>query len=353
MKRLVDLEQANLYLFDLLFRHQVFLEGVKAGMQQHFRQVLLKLYGEFAKYTGMTRYDNLDAFTKVELQHFIYRFKQAQTHVYNQYTQQLIDLLKNFLGADLDATTTIYAAVSAKETSQHSNAGVQEVADKAENLGATHKALWSKITNAVVPANGLTLSQMLVNFGNTMNGRIANRLSMGYANGESVKEAFAAIVGTSDTNFRDGLFSSFANQNDSIIATALQHVSSMAQASIATALYQQYQWVAILDSRTTLICRSRNGNVYTYGDGPLPPAHWNCRSKAISLAQGDELHDIPATYYDWLRTQPLAVLTSMLGATTALKIVAGDSSVKDISIADAVIPLTLADFRSKISTIVL
>ena len=40
-----------------------------------------------------------------------------------------------------------------------------------------------------------------------------------------------------------------------------------------------YEWVATLDSRTTIICASRDGNVYTnYDTDPKPPAHFNCRS---------------------------------------------------------------------------
>jgi SPP1 gp7 family putative phage head morphogenesis protein len=349
-QRLVDLESSNLYLFDLLFRHQVYLEGVKAGMQRFFRKALMGLYDDFAKYVGKTRYDNMDAFSRVELQQFIYLFQQAQTHVFNQYTQQLIELLQQFVGADLKVTKAIYGAVTEKEKSQHVAGVVHQVTGESFAPAAE---VWNTAKDEIVPANGLTITQMLHNFGIATTASVANKLRMGYANGESIRDTLAEIVGSQGNGFRDGLFSTFSNQNDSIIGTALQHVSSIAQASVASALYGSYQWVAILDSRTTEICRSRNGNVYIYGQGPLPPAHWNCRSKAVSLTQGNELHEIPRTYFDWLRTQPEAVLANMLGAGVAAKILAGNKSVQDISISDVVIPLTVTQFVGKISSILM
>jgi SPP1 gp7 family putative phage head morphogenesis protein len=43
---------------------------------------------------------------------------------------------------------------------------------------------------------------------------------------------------------------------------------------------EHYVWVAVLDDRTTDICRGLNGQVFRVDDpqAPRPPAHWNCRS---------------------------------------------------------------------------
>jgi len=38
-----------------------------------------------------------------------------------------------------------------------------------------------------------------------------------------------------------------------------------------------------LDSRTSAICRSLDGKEFKYGDGPLPPVHFNCRSTTIPI----------------------------------------------------------------------
>lgn len=350
--RLVDLVDSNLYLFNLLFRHQVYLEGLKAGFATYFKRMLTDLYGEFSKYVGQSKYDNLDGFSRVELQQFIFRFQQAQTKSYNQYTQQLIGLLRDFLAADVQVGTAIYLAATKKETSQHNATAAEELeADSDDDSTVKQDALWASISQAIIPANGLTLTEMLNNFAASSRAKVTALISAGYANTATLRETFADITGNQDSNFRDGAFATFSNQNNAIIATALQHVSSLAQSSLSTPLYSQDQWIAILDSKTTIICRSRNGNVYPAGEGPFPPAHYFCRSKRIPLTQGDELHDIPDTFYDWTTTQPEEFLSDALGSVIAAKILNGDTVVKDISVSDSVIPLTLSQFLGKIDFI--
>ena len=335
MSRLVDVADSNRYLFDLLFRHQVYLEGVKAGFNQRYRVMLTQLYGEFAKYVGMTKYDQLDAFTKREITEFIRRFTLAQTHSYNQYTQQLIELLKQFVDVDNNVSNQIYQAITGSD---------RTIAPPS----------WSKVSNSIVPANGMTIEDTLQVFGDSSQAKVGRMLMMGYANGDSTKAALSDIVGNPDLNYRDGAFATFSNQMGSIMATLLQHTSSQVQSSIAGEFYASYQWVSVLDNRTSEICRDRNGKMYVYGDGPLPPAHYNCRSKAVALTQGDEeLHDIPDTFYGWLRTQPEALLLDMIGTTAATKVIAGTLGMQSMSINDVVIPLTLEQFQQKISNILM
>ena len=348
-ERLIDVTNSNLYLFNLLFRHQVYLEGVKAGFNVTFRRMLTQLYDEFAKYVGKTRYDKLDGFSRVELQQFVTRFKRAQLTAYNDYTQQLIELLKTFLAADVAVSQAIYKVTNDHPASQPLTPANSDAAPLGTSEG--NNALWASVVNSIVPANGLTINQMLSNFASASIAKVSSRINMGYANGDSLKDAFAEIVGSSDVSYRDGLFSVFNNQNNAIIATALQHVSSMSQAAIASQFYESYQWVSVLDSKTTVICRSRNGNVYVYGKGPLPPAHWFCRSKAVALTQGVALHDIPNTFFDWAITQPGAFLVDALGTTMAARFLAGDNSVRDISVNDVATPLTINQFRDKINLI--
>jgi SPP1 gp7 family putative phage head morphogenesis protein len=342
-------------LFDLLFRHQVYLEGVKSGFAGNYKAILNELYDEFAKYIGKTRYSTLDAFTKAELNEFIRRFQLAQQIFYSRYTKQLIGLLKQFLAADVGVTQAIYKAVAGVTTADHK----PQPDDKPSTLGVGHtlgtndanNLLWASISKAIIPGIGLTIEEAFDSFAQSAMERTRRVLTIGYALGKTPQDALAEIVGEPDLKFRDGLFNTFNNQNTSLIATVLQHISSMAQAAIASVYYNEYQWVAILDSRTTEICMSLDGKVFVYGEGPLPPAHYNCRSKAVSLVEGSELHNIPDTFYAWLITQPKAVLVDMLGVTLAASILAGSKSAKDISISGVVIPLTLTQYHKKIDFI--
>lgn len=46
--------------------------------------------------------------------------------------------------------------------------------------------------------------------------------------------------------------------------------------------FDGYEWIAVLDSRTSLICASRDGTIYPFTNdpkkSPKPPAHFSCRS---------------------------------------------------------------------------
>lgn len=53
-------------------------------------------------------------------------------------------------------------------------------------------------------------------------------------------------------------------------------------------------YVATLDSRTTPICRSLDGDVFPVGEGPIPPLHMNCRSIRAPLIDGRKLGSRPS-----------------------------------------------------------
>jgi SPP1 gp7 family putative phage head morphogenesis protein len=344
-KRLQDVVTSNLYLFDLLFRHQVYLEGVKAGMNVYFVQMLRDLYGEFTKYIGQTRYDTLDGFTRIELLNFVHRFQVSQSHFYNRYTQQLVILLQQFVKADFDVTNAIYAEVNAKPTTKRT-------AKAGDEVSSTPESIWAKASEEIIPASGQTTREMLVNFGSTMLTKVSQQIKIAYANNQKPSELRNDVIGATDGRFNDSLFSTFNNQNTAMIGTLLQFFSAATQASLASEHWTQYQWISILDSKTTLICRSRNGNIYIYGEGPLPPAHWLCRSKTVPLSQGDDLHNIPS-FFDWVKAQPREFINDAFVGSIAAKLVTKDVSLKDISIGGIAKPLTISQFKDKIGLITL
>ena len=49
-----------------------------------------------------------------------------------------------------------------------------------------------------------------------------------------------------------------------------------------------YQYSAILDDRTTDICRGLHGKTFKAGDQPVPPMHFNCRSMLIPITIYEE-----------------------------------------------------------------
>jgi len=65
---------------------------------------------------------------------------------------------------------------------------------------------------------------------------------------------------------------------------------------------KKLKYAAVLDNRTTDICRSRNGNLYTIEESKgMIPAHWNCRSFFIPVIDDDFI--LEDNYKDWKTAQ--------------------------------------------------
>lgn len=56
----------------------------------------------------------------------------------------------------------------------------------------------------------------------------------------------------------------------------------------STKVIAGYQYSAILDDRTTEICRGLHGKKFVAGTEPIPPNHWNCRSILVPITIYEE-----------------------------------------------------------------
>ena len=383
--------EQNQRLFDMLFRHQVYLEGWKTGLAAGYVAYLNKLYVEFAGFLHQNRYARVDYFTKVQLADFVRRFTLAQTKFYAHYTEDLINVLKQFMADEVDTHKAILLAVTAKNVTEANTHQPAEISDSAyealslamqadytgpiqdaqtpgDDAGPTYHyeladhydankqasgiyglaavndsdrantQLWGNITNSPIPATGALMLAMIADFGTQTNLRLSQLVNQGYAQSWQIAQLETAMLGT-DSNFAGGLFETLVNQHRAMLVTVVQHVSNEAQAAVSSLYFERYQYVAIMDSHTTLICQDLNGNVYIYGDGPLPPMHYGCRSKDVPVASEQHLHDASMTYSTWIESQAVAFLTDAFADYTTSTNV---STTK---------PLTLTQFQSKLKYI--
>jgi SPP1 gp7 family putative phage head morphogenesis protein len=351
-KKLDQLAKENQRLLDMLFRHQLYLEGVKSSFAGQYTIVLKELYDAFAKYFGQMRYTSMDQFTKRELADFIRLFQKEQQRFYSIYTEQLIKALKQFLAADLEVTQAIYESTVVKryqipDSPKPEDDNAVSIYGDAAISGTKEGTvkLWAAISNDPVPASGRLFPKEITDFINNTGYAIASTLRKGYANAWTGQEALLAMIGSSSRNFNDGLFAKFSNQNIALINTVIQHVSSATQGAIGSSYTSKYEWVAVLDNRTTEICWNRNGTIYVYGEGPLPPAHYNCRSKAIALLPGMTGFDIPTSYVEWLKGQTDLFQNDLLGEAKAAQLRNGSLDLKQIG---SIKPLSIPQFVSKI-----
>jgi SPP1 gp7 family putative phage head morphogenesis protein len=136
------------------------------------------------------------------------------------------------------------------------------------------------------------------------------------------------------------------NQSRALVVTAITSIHAQADLEVYKANEKAllgWQYVAVLDSRTTPLCAHRDGKIYPVTDKKhLPPAHFNCRSTTIPVFKSWEqlgeldgvaevrkrnlqtLTEEQRAYYDgqtplkesydaWLRRQPKATQLKHLG----------------------------------------
>lgn len=148
--------------------------------------------------------------------------------------------------------------------------------------------------------------------------RIVETMVTGLTQRRSRRDILVSIFGTSRMRGQDGVIQQTRNNLRDVMRTAFIHFTGQANDVMAEAnedLFPRDLYVAVLDSRTTPICRSLDGNVYPRGLGPIPPLHFRCRSTRVLLLPG-EVPDRPS-YQEWLRRQPESFQDSVLGKARA------------------------------------
>ncbi len=130
--------------------------------------------------------------------------------------------------------------------------------------------------------------------------RMHNAIQLGMAAGESMDAIARRVIGTGSFNYRDGVTEMTRSQVDSIVRTAVNHVSNHSRTTWFMenndVITQEY-FVATLDSRTTPICRAMDGKTFDLGKGPIPPLHFRCRSLRIAAIDGTLAGSRPAKPY--------------------------------------------------------
>lgn len=158
--------------------------------------------------------------------------------------------------------------------------------------------------------------------------RIMAQIVIGLTSGETIPQITKRVVGTGVLKGADGVTEITRNNAVSIVRTAVSTISNKARDAYFQAnddIFTHEVYLATLDSRTTPICRSLDGNVYPIGKGPHPPIHWRCRSVRVALigsalagtrpAKGDAIKVVAArtTYQQFLSRQSAAFQDEVLG----------------------------------------
>src|SRR5690625_4911369 len=188
------------------------------------------------------------------------------------------------------------------------------------------------------PFQGRLLREWVSELSDMQRRNVRNAIRIGFTEGETIDQMVRRIRGTRALQYRDGIMEITRRQAEGLVRTAVNHTSNYARQDTYEEnadILSGWQFVATLDSRTTIQCASLDGNVYELGKGPQPPRHVNCRSTSVPILKdakeifGRDVGELPpttrasidgqvagdTTYGDWLKKQPAAVQDEVLGPT--------------------------------------
>lgn len=321
-------------LLDAFTRQQVFLESYKLSQFQDFVRLMPQVKASVRAIFAALAKDAMGQLTRRELMFLQQRLHRAILPIFSPYTQRFL--------YELQSLAWIEALLAEQLMADGVSLDQQEQSRRSPPLFGwsalrSKGGLWDAIVSEPSPADGVTTGASVSAIAQTISTAIVQRATQGYSNAETVRQTVEAIVGTDETFGRDGLLNRLVRQIGGQLSTIVQNVASLAQNAMASAFATKYQWISVLDDRTTEICRSRNGRTYTYDNGPLPPAHYNCRSRTVPYFD-TPLSDIPSTFLAWLLAQPAAVQEAI-------------GTVPDAGRFRASRPLTLAQLEGTLRTV--
>lgn len=135
---------------------------------------------------------------------------------------------------------------------------------------------------------------------------VEQAIKISFTEGESLQKMISRVREVSWLNRRGA---------EAIVRTANTHIASAVSQEtyrLNKRVMRGWQFMATLDSRTTMTCADLDGNIYPIGKGPFPPRHIRCRSTDMPVLLGMEA--MPrTTYAQWLKRQSKETQDDILG----------------------------------------
>lgn len=298
---------------DAFIRHQIFVQRYAKGREREAEEFINKVLEEAV---GRLNVD-LTTLSRARLDRLIQDLLQLIDELNGDYTEGFIQEALDFVEYEVGFNFRLLGA----------NVSVSTILP---NMAQVQAAMLTNIMN-LEPTKGYTIRDALKEFGRKKSQQIVQKIREGVVLGDTTQ----TIV----KNIKD-LEGIQGRQAAALARTVTNHISIQARQITMREnddIIDSYQWVATLDSRTSLICASRDGQIFKDIDSnPKPPAHFNCRSTITYVvkpefdlgadivgerpsvgADGTKVISADTTYEQWLRKQPLSFQMEVLGATKA------------------------------------
>lgn len=297
-------------LLDSIISHQIWLQRNASHEVKELESFIQQMRDDVRKQVLQFGDDNR---TRQNLEKLLRDLEDILDGITTDWQDKLTEDLQALGGYEADWTTKTLTA----------NVDAEFVTPSPEQVWSAAK--WNPLALSDKPAD---LFGMMAGWGDTEINRLVTGVKMGFVQGKTTRQIVKEVVGPG------GLADISQRNAATVIRTAINHVSTQARETTYkknSDIVEKYEWVSTLDSRTSTICRSRDGQKYDIGKGPLPPAHPNCRSttapvissefdfldkgakRAAKGAEGGQQVDASTTYYDFLKQQPAWFQDEALG----------------------------------------
>ena len=296
---------------DAITRHQIFLLRYSAGREKEASRYIDAITQRITDELANDELTDMDIQT---LNRFMDEISEFQQDIMAQLEEKMLDDIDDLANQETDWASSMLASFLGD----------------VENPSRISTQL--AVFAGVLPVAGLTLRSLISRFRQK---KIAQTMQT-IRDGITLRENNVQI-----TNRVNDINPLHKKQAGVLIRTISNYTSIQAR-DVAMRLnpdfFDGYEWVAVLDSRTSVICASRDGIVYPFTDDPIkspkPPAHFSCRStitpklkpqfesrgtkqprRTAEGASGQTRVNAKTTYESWLRRQPASFQDEVLGKT--------------------------------------
>ena len=327
---------ANAQLADLAVDHRIDLLRYERGVAFKMIAVLNRADAQLAAQLSeaLLRLP-AESFTVARLEALLVSVRETNRAAY--------DAVQAALDADLRDLADAEAAAQASEWKR---AVPAQVRLQFPIAGVAPEQIYAAAVSR--PFQGRLLKQWMAELEAGRARQIREAIRQGYATGETTADIIRTIRGTKALRYEDGILAKPRRELATIVQTALSHTAQTARQISYDAnadIVKAIRWVSTLDSRTSPMCRVRDGLLYSatvphrpqghkvpWGDGP-GRLHFNCRSVSVPVLKSwrelgidaDEMSagtrasmdgQVPAdmTYGQWFARQSAARQDEIVGA---------------------------------------
>lgn len=339
-------------LTEVATRHQVFLERLKTGEVNDLEDYLKKIDKDIrARLGGL----NLTEFQRGRLEALLREVNQSLNLIFIEFRADLIDRLEALAEYEAGFEARALASVAASPDF--------------EAVLPAARQVWATVNSTPLSLRdnngGKLLEPFIKDWTDKEREAVVGAIRRGYFEGQTSGQIVTAIRGTRKARYKDGIIAASRRHMSAIVRTSVQHISSAARMQVwedNPDVVTGYQWRSTLDSKTTVQCRSLDGQIFKDKKGPKPPIHINCRStikpvldpefdifdEGATRASVDGYVDAKLNYYDWLKKQTPEFQDAAIGAVRAKLLRDGGLSAerfRRLQLDKQFNPLTLEEMR--------